>query len=302
MAREQFIRILNGSRFMSKYMVNDIRYVSLTISIVSDLSNWGQILKETIPAMEEELMKRYGVQELFLGHEMSDPHQLYLFLYAPSSRKFIVARFIDKYLKKYLSRANLPKVAYNRIEVSLWMPYEENTIKYGLFFIAEKSNKLKVGIYSSINKINRTLMLDPSFGYDMLLIRAFCIIYMTTVCFEEFAEELTGEELIYKLYRLDTEPFEDLYEKEEELFKWVAEQIDCSDLSELEWLIHWKTFLDSYALELPQGLSSSELKKRYAEILNTFFTINRLPLTERISLMVATRNVMRDKKSALSYL
>lgn len=287
---------------MSKSLINDIRYVSLTISIVSDLSNWGRILKEAIPAMEEELMTKYGVQELFLGHEMSDPHQLYLFLYAPSSRKFSVARFIDKHLKKYLSSANLPKVAYNRIEVSLWMPYEENTIKYGLFFIAEKSNQQKVGIYSAISKINRTLMLEPSFDYDILLIRAFSIIYMTTVFFEKLAEEVTGEELIYKLYRLDTEPFEDLYKKEEGLFKWVAEQIDCSDLSELEWLIHWKTFFDSYALELPQGLSPLELKERYVEILNTFFTINRLPLTERISLIVATRNVMQDKKSTLSYL
>lgn len=287
---------------MSKDSTVEVKRVPLTISIVSDSSNWPRILDEALPAMEKELTANFGVEELFLGHDMTDPNQLYLFLYGRWSKKYYIARCIDKHLQGYLSNTNLPTTGNSRIGVSLWMPYPENTIKYGLFFVAEESDKLSIQVYSAINKINRTLILDASFCYDILMIRTFSIIYLTTIFFEDIADNTSGKEFLETLYDSDHEPFEELYEQEKDLFQSVVEQINLSEgFGDLGWISHWKDFLHVYAHNQFFGLPSSKLKDKFYKVMAAFFTTNRLPSTERASLVVAASNAIMEKRNVLHH-
>jgi len=280
------------------YIKNIGNFIPLTLSVVIDHSNWQQFVEGAIDELEEKIQLKYNTSELFLGHDMGDPNQLYIFLYAPNAKKFYVARYIDQFLKDYLSRQNFPIIGKQRMDESLWMPYSENTVKYGLFSICDFSENDIVPIYSTLRRINREIMNDSTFSYDILLLRSFALTYLTAVHFEKYSPLVNVNEFLELLFNGESEPFEQFYKDEKELFLSVVENLDkYGSITDMEWLHHWNVFLETIVPLKQEKFTPKEAKEKFFEIISVVNGTNRLPTVERIALVVAIRLALRDYKS-----
>jgi len=270
-------------------------FLAFTVSVIIDHSQWRQIILDALDELDINMQTKFQTTKLCIGHDMADPNQLYLHLYVPSSRKYYAARYFDRFLKQYFLSANLPMIGNSRIDESLWMPYSEHTVKYGLFSISNYTEKEIVSVYSSTSRINREIIIDSSFSYDILLIRLFALIYLTASHFEKNTVFVTVNELLDLLYDEEIEPFEQFYYAEKEVFLSIVKELKQYSLcADMEWLQYWNTLLDSIVPLNKKEYNPNEAKQKFYEILSALLSTNRIPTIERISLVVAIRCSLRD--------